>query len=149
MNELDPARPGWPGVVLWVLAAIVVLLGLAYLLAPEWTSEQVAREAFDSDQANADQRATVGGAALGAGLFFGWCALRTPRVAVGLLATTIVFACLMVGRLVGFVVEGVYAAQLGAFVVESTGVVLSVLGLRSLAARGLADPRGAAFAERR
>lgn len=52
-------------------------------------------------------------------------------------------------RLIGFAVEGVYAAQFGAFVIEIAGLALSALGLRSLAARGLADPRGAAFSEQR
>lgn len=148
-GQTDVTRPGWPVLLMWVVGVSVVLLGLGYLLAPEWTSEQVTRESFDSDQANSDLRATVGGATVGMGLFFCWCALKTPRLAVGLLASALVFAGLLVARLIGFAVEGVYAAQLGAFVIEIAGVTLSVLGLRSLAASGLADPRGAASAQQR
>ncbi|WP_109508478.1 DUF4345 domain-containing protein [Nocardioides speluncae] len=147
MSESDVAKPGWPLLLIWVVGVTVVLLGLGYLLAPEWTSEQVTRESFDSDQANSDLRATVGGATVGMGLFFCWCALKPQRIAVGLLASTLVFAGLVVARLIGFAIEGVYAAQLGAFVIEIAGVVLSVLGLRTLAAKGLADPRAAASAE--
>jgi hypothetical protein len=149
MSEIESARPGWPVLLMWVLGVSVTLVGAAYLLAPEWTSDLVTREAFDSDQANSDLRATVGGATLGLGLFFCWCALKTPRLAVGLLASALVFAGLILARLIGFAVEGVYAAQLGAFVIEIAGLALSVLGIRTLAASGLADPRGAASAGQR
>ena len=124
--------------LLWVLAVAFVVVGLAFVFAPNTFAEMSTGESPRLPSAVTDMRAVSGGVALGLGLFLGLCASRDDWVAPGLMLGALVLACMPVSRIIGFIVDGgVTGTQVALAVFEAVAMVLCVLALRARpAARG-------------
>ena len=120
-----------PIVLLWVLAVLFLVVGVAYVAAPETFTEMTAGVAPDRASALTEIRAVSGGVAVALGAFFALSARRPDWVAPGLVLGALVAWCLAVSRLIGFVVDGgVTGTQVSLAVTEVIFLVLCLLALR-------------------
>lgn len=120
-----------PILLLWVLAVLFVIVGVAFIAAPGTFTEMAAGVAPDRASALTDIRAVSGGVALALGVFFALSAGRPDWVAPGLVLGGLVGGCLAASRLIGFVADGgVTATQVSLAVTEVIVVVLCLLALR-------------------
>lgn len=120
-----------PIMLLWVLAVLFVLVGVAYIAAPGTFTEIAAGVAPDRPSALTEIRAVSGGVALALGVFFALSAGRADWVVPGLVLGALVAAGLAVSRLIGFVADGgVTGTQVSLAVTEVILVALCLLALR-------------------
>ena len=120
-----------PIMLLWVLAVLFLLVGVAYVAAPGTFTEIAAGEAPDRPSALTEIRAVSGGVALALGVFFALSAARPDWVVPGLVLGALVVACLAASRLIGFVADGgVTGTQVSLAVTEVIFVALCLLALR-------------------
>jgi hypothetical protein len=77
-------------------------------------------------------RAVSGGVTVGLGLFFGLCAALADWVAPGLMLGALVFVCMPVSRIIGFMLDGgVTGTQVSLAVLEAVAMVLCLVALRA------------------
>lgn len=120
-----------PIVLLWILAVLFLVVGVAFIAAPGTFTEMAAGVAPDRASALTDIRAVSGGVALALGVFFALCAGRPDWVRPGLVLGALVGGCLAASRLIGFVADGgVTGTQVSLAITEVIVVALCLLALR-------------------
>ena len=92
--------------LLRINAVAFVAFGIAFIAAPQTLAETILGVAPTASSAMIDMRATYGGFAFGAGVFFGLCATRASWVRPGLIACAFSVGGIGAARLVGIVVDG-------------------------------------------
>lgn len=116
-------------IILLLDALVFVTLGSIFLIIPARMAEFVDIVAT-APAATADVRAVYGGMEIGVGLFLLWCGLSIPRVRTGLLAASLILACVATGRLFGIVNDTDQPAiTFINLAVEIFGAAISVAGL--------------------
>lgn len=85
---------------------LFVLFGIGFIVAPRSLSLLITGAAPGTSSAVIDMRATYGGMAFGAGLFFGFCARHPTLLRAGLLASLLALSGIAGGRLFGIFVDG-------------------------------------------
>lgn len=117
--------------LLWVFAAIFVAIGVAFVVAPGTFADMATGESPRLASAVTDMRAVSGGVAVGLGLFLGLCASRADWVVPGLVLGALVFTCMPVSRIVGFIVDGgVTGTQVALAALEAVALVACLVALR-------------------
>lgn len=112
--------------MLGILAAVFLLLGLAFMFLPKMMIGALGIKA-ESGLALADIRAVYGGLDLALGILLVICFLR-KEWATGLAIGTLAYTCLFAGRLVGILVDGANdILTFGLFALEVLGAVLAAL----------------------
>ena len=96
----------FPVVLMWLNAALFVVFGIGFIVAPALLSQLITGATPGTTSALIDLRATYGGMALGIGLFWGYCARRPGTLRIGLLSSLLVLVGIALGRLVGMIVDG-------------------------------------------
>lgn len=103
-------------IVLWLLALVFGVIGLLFVIAPvSWA--RVVEISLPTAMARTDLRATYGGFALAFGVFLGACALNSPWLRPGLLASALVLLGFGLSRLLGIALEGEGHRLMWAFLV--------------------------------
>lgn len=119
--------------LLWINAACFLIFGVAFLIAPATMAHLLTGVTPNAPNALIDIRATYGGMALGIGLFFAFCARRSETLRIGLIASLLVAAGIVLGRLAGLVVDGSpNAAMIALLAGDSLFIVLFAIALRRL-----------------
>ena len=95
----------FPVVLLWLNAALFVVFGVGFIVAPALLSQVITGATPGTTSALIDLRATYGGMALGIGIFWGYCAPQ-GTLRIGLISSLLVLVGVALGRLVGMVVDG-------------------------------------------
>jgi hypothetical protein len=132
----------FPTVLLWINAACFLLFGAAFLVAPGFMAHLLTGVTPAAGNALIDIRATYGGMALGIGLFFAFCARRPETLRIGLIASLLVAAGIVFGRLTGIVVDGSpNTAMIALLVGDSLFILLFVIALRGLREKIETPPR--------
>jgi hypothetical protein len=96
----------FPVKLLWINALLFIPFGAAFIAAPNGLSLFLTGTAPGTPSAVTDMRATYGGMALGAGLFFGFCVRHPTLLRAGLLASLLVLSGIAGGRLMGILIDG-------------------------------------------
>lgn len=92
--------------LLRITAALFVVFGLAFVLAPDLFASIVTGTSPGAASPRIDMRAVYGGAAFGTGLLLRYCARDAARVRVGLMAALFVLAPMLGARAYGMLVDG-------------------------------------------
>lgn len=114
-----------PVALLWLNCLAFLGFGLGFAAMPGTLAEFLLGVAPSAPNALIDMRATYGGLSFGAGLFFGYCAVRPSLVRLGLVASLLVVASLGVGRALGIAIEG----EANAFILGSLATEIVFVGL--------------------
>ncbi len=96
----------FPKNLLLINSVLFVVFGVAFIVAPEYSSGLITNSTPDTTNGLIDIRATYGGMALGIGWFFGYCSRKIDRIHIGLVASLLVIGLTAAGRMIGFVVDG-------------------------------------------
>ncbi len=96
----------FPVKLLWINAALFVLFGTGFIVAPTSLSLLLTGTAPGNVNAAIDMRATYGGTAFGLGLFFGFCARNPDTLRAGLFASLLALSGIAAGRLIGIFADG-------------------------------------------
>lgn len=96
----------FPVRLLWINAVLFVLFGIGFIVAPGSLSFLITGAAPGTSSAVIDMRATYGGMAFCAGLFFGFCARNPGTLRSGLLASLLTLSGIAGGRLIGIFADG-------------------------------------------
>ena len=116
---------------LGLTAIAFALFGVLFISAPR-TLENVGAMLL-SPSARVEIRGFYGGMELGLGVFFALCAMRPSWYPVGLTAQALSLGGVVVGRLVGAIVDGPPSATILFFwVLETLATVLAVVALKRL-----------------
>lgn len=139
----------FPTYLLWVNGGLFVLFGACFIAAPAFFADTFTGAAPGTASALIDMRATYGGTALGAGLFFGFCARRRELVRVGSVASLLLLAGIAVARLIGFVVDDTPNLFMALFLgAELLFVALIIGALRQMGSEEPPAPISDPLAER-
>lgn len=103
---MESVEVRFPTGLLWVNGVLFIVFGVCFAAAPAFFAEALTGAAPGTPSALIDMRATYGGTAIGAGLFFGFCACQPGSVRLGLLASLFLLGGIAGARIVGFVVDG-------------------------------------------
>lgn len=116
-------------VLLWVAGLMLLVFGLAYLLAPARLVEP-AGFSLPTPSALSDVRATYGGFALGLAAFLLWCTRAPQRVPTGLLGLALIEAGVGLCRAIGVWIDGAFNRfHATAFLIEISLALLALIAL--------------------
>ena len=126
-------RHWYAPLVVWVCAAVFVVIGLVFTIAPSLPFVPLGLS-VPSGAATTELRAVYGGMELAVGVFLAICAWRRgPAVGYGLLLSVLLFSALASFRALGMAIEGPQAPIMGALLAaESAGALFAASGLVSL-----------------
>jgi len=117
-----------PRVILGLAAVMFIVIGVWFMSDPS-AVELIEVEA-PTATAKTDVRAVYGGLDLAIGLYLAWCLASWRRTQQGLVLSTVAFACLLIGRVTGVILDGEQAPIfVNVLIVESLGFVLSAAAL--------------------
>ncbi len=120
-------------IVVWFTAAVFIIYGLVFAVAPVRMMEFVSGGPFSTMSAVIDARSTFGGMTIAVGLLIAMLGRNEQTLPMALTAIAIVLSAMAVTRLLGIFVDGdansVMYAYLGA---EIVGTLLALTARRSL-----------------
>jgi len=117
-------------IYLLFVAAMSVLFGLIYLIAPQSMTDPTGFGAL-SPSALTDVRATYGGLQLGFGAFLFWAAAEPGRLRLGLVLVALSIGAVGASRATGLLLDGsANAFHLFGLATETTLTLLALYALR-------------------